>query len=478
MQHRTVEEVRRFDTGKLIVLLILIALLLLAWFRGCGQPQFVAEVPAAVATAVPEETPTDVPADVPDVDIPLPVIDPPDGPVSPGEVVLTGTGAPGREVAVLVDGEQAGMALVDGDGTWILPVELAAGEQQLVVQTLDERGAMLNESEPLAIDVFEQSPATIDVPDEQLEPGRVTLTGTAAPGTELEIVVNSEVVGTTTAGDDGTWSLAVELAEGENIVQAQTPDSQGVGISSEVVSLEVGGAEAAEQAESTILEAAETSGGFATFLEMVDAADLQETLDSETPLTIFAPTDAAFANMPQDVQDALLNMPQELLATVLEAHMVGGAYSAGDVAAARTLQTLSGDELAITRDETVTRVEGATLGSPAIEAGNGIIYPIDRVLLPSPLTPAGIQAPVIDDSGVPTFECCRLIVIGDAQPGTEIVLLANGEQFGTTVTVNQDGFWRVTGVVRIGDYDLVALMLGEEGELLGVSPRLFLAVTE
>lgn len=576
-RNHTAEEVRRFDIGKLIVLIILIILLLLSWFRTRGQPQQpLVEAPAAVATAVSEDVATDVPEGVAPVEIALPVIDAPDGSVPAGEVVLTGAGeprrqvavlvddqpvgtaevgsdgtwvlpvelaagerqivvqtlndggeivnaaeavtftvaepagvaepdltvpeiappaedvpageftltgvgTPGRQVAILVDGVQVGTAAVGDDGTWSLPVELAGGSQEVVVQTLGDDGEVLNESEPLMISVLDPSSPVVTAPEETLEAGIVTLTGTAAPGVELEIVINDEVVGTTTAGDSGTWSLDMELAAGEYEVQAQTLDDAGsAALSSEVVALVVGEAAEAEsgETEGTVLEAAEAEGTFTTFLELVDSAELRETLDGEGPFTIFAPTDEAFADLPQNVQDAILSMPPALLATVLQAHMVEGTLTAEDVAAADTLETLTGDELSVSSDGTAVKLDGATLLGPEIVASNGVIHPIDRVLLPSPLAPADIRAPMIDDSGVPTFECCALTVVGNAQPGTEIVLLANGEQYGETATVDEDGFWFVPGEVVVGDYDLVALMFGEDGNLLGVSPRVFLAVTE
>lgn len=712
VHHRTSEEVRRFDIGKLIVLIILIILLLLSWFRGRNQLQEpTAEVPAdttatttapstttpetsGVATAAPEEEPTvavdEEAEEAPPLEIALPVLDAPEGSVSVGEMVLTGTAEPGSRVAILVDGEQVGTAEVGDDGTWSLPIELAPGSQEVVAQTLDSDESVLNESEPLTIEVPEvaapelpelgfslpefnpfngfytwrgtaepgadvalvvegevgqtatadadgnwslsdtfdpgelniqfavldeagevaaeseptsldlglrppqfdlaalgladvdvdldapdfefnlpggpftwsgqgepgttvevvvdgesvgtttvdedgnwtlegelepgehdlqlrwldesgellsESAAmpvvvlegiapTVDLPEDGLEPGTVTLTGTAAPGAEVEIVVNGEVVGTATAADDGTWTLDVELEEGENVVQVQTLDTEGaVALQSEEVTLDVGdvGAvgdeaddeDAAEVVETdgTIVEALEEAGNFTTLLAAVDSAELAETLDGEGPFTIFAPTDEVFANLPEDVRDALLDMPTALLETVLQAHVVEGTLSAEDVAAAETLETLTGDELAVMvgddeDEQTAVRVEGATLLGPEIVAGNGVIHPIDRVFLPSPLAPADIRAPVIDDSGVPTFECCALTVVGNAQPGTEIVLLTNGEQYGETATVDEDGFWLVAGEVTVGNYDLVALMFSESGNLLGVSPRVFLAVTE
>lgn len=406
-----------------------------------------------------------------------------------GLFTWSGQGEPGTTVEVVVDGESIGTTTVDEEGNWTLEGELEPGEYELQLRWLDDSGEVLSESAATPVVVLEGTTPTVDLPDDGLEPGTVTLTGTAAPGAELEIVVNGEVVGTTTAGADGSWSLDVELSEGENLIQVQTLDAEGnVVLQSEEMALAVGdvgdGTADGEvvDTDGTVIEALEEAGNFTTFLAAVDGAELAETFDGEGPFTIFAPTDEAFANLPEEVQEGILDMPTALLGTMLEAHVVEGALTAEDVAAAETLETLTGDELAVIvgdgDDETAVRVEGATLLGPVMMAGNSVIHPIDRVLLPSSLAPADIRAPVIDDSGVPTFECCALTVVGNAQPGTEIVLLANGEQYGETATVDEDGFWLVAGEVTVGNYDLVALMFGESGNLLGVSPRVFLAVTE
>jgi uncharacterized surface protein with fasciclin (FAS1) repeats len=426
------------------------------------------------------------------LDLELPGIDLPSGELTAGELLLTGVGTPGREVAVLVDGVQVGTTTVGDDGTWSLPVELPAGAPEVVVQTLDADGQVLNESEPLTFSIATPVPPAVTVPETAPAAGSVSLSGTAAPGAEVEIVVDGEVVGTTTAGDDGTWSLDVDLEAGEYELMAQTLDADGnVASSSEAVTLAVedtaGGEIGEGDGAATVLEGLETAGNFTNFLAafapVAGAGDAggsgagAEILEGEGPFTIFAPTDEAFANLPQSVQDALLELPEEVLDDLLRAHVVEGELTPEDIAAAGTLTTVAGDELRVIDDDTGVRVDGATILEPVVTA-NGVFYPIDRILFTSTLVPADMAAPLIDDSGVPTFACCALTVVGTAEPGTQIVLLANGEQYGQTATVAADGSWLVDGEVVIADYDLVALMFSEDGELLGVSPRVFLGVTE
>jgi hypothetical protein len=101
IHHRTAEEVRRFDIGKLIVLLILIALLLLSWFRMIGQLlQPVAPLPTLVPTAMVAPTVA--------ADSALPA----------GEVVLTGTAEPVTGVVAAVNGEAQRATTAGDDGTW------------------------------------------------------------------------------------------------------------------------------------------------------------------------------------------------------------------------------------------------------------------------------------------------------------------------------------------------------------------------
>jgi uncharacterized surface protein with fasciclin (FAS1) repeats len=147
-----------------------------------------------------------------------------------------------------------------------------------------------------------------------------------------------------------------------------------------------GGSETGEAGEAgTIPEVAAAAGDFTTLLAAAEAAGLVETLSGEGPLTVFAPTDAAFA----DALEALGVTAEELLAdtatltSVLTYHVVPGEYLAEDVLAAATLPTANGAELTV--DATAGTVSGettATIVMPDVTASNGVIHVIDAVLLP------------------------------------------------------------------------------------------------
>lgn len=144
----------------------------------------------------------------------------------------------------------------------------------------------------------------------------------------------------------------------------------------------------ADDAGMTIAEIVAEERDFSTLLAAVEAADLVETLSSEGPFTVFAPTDAAFAALPQKTLDALLRPKnQQQLAGILTYHVIpaeveAAAVTAGDVA------TANGEPFTISIEGgtvTITDSAGneATVTKTDIDASNGVIHVIDTVLLPS-----------------------------------------------------------------------------------------------
>jgi len=139
-----------------------------------------------------------------------------------------------------------------------------------------------------------------------------------------------------------------------------------------------------------IVEVASEAGSFSTLITAVEAAGLVDALsDGSASLTVFAPTDEAFAALPEGTLDALLADP-DALANVLTYHVLGSAVdvsSALDLAPT-TVETLNGAEIAVTsRDENLF-VNLSRVVDYDIEASNGVIHVIDSVLLPPDLTPS------------------------------------------------------------------------------------------
>ncbi|MDB2312160.1 fasciclin domain-containing protein [Luminiphilus sp.] len=148
---------------------------------------------------------------------------------------------------------------------------------------------------------------------------------------------------------------------------------------------------APEPSAGNIVEVATASGSFPTLLAAVEAAGLADALSDESAsLTVFAPTEEAFAALPEGTLDALLADP-EALAGILTYHVLGsevGVSAALDLAPT-TVETLNGVDVALTkRDDDYLYVNLSKVVDYDIEASNGVIHVVDSVLLPPDLTPS------------------------------------------------------------------------------------------
>lgn len=135
---------------------------------------------------------------------------------------------------------------------------------------------------------------------------------------------------------------------------------------------------------SDIVDTAAAAGSFNTLLAAAEAAGLVDALKGEGPLTVFAPTDEAFAKLPAGTVDSLL-LPEnkEQLAGILKLHVIAGQkVKSKDLAGQRLeAETLNGT-VAIDGTDGV-RVNGASVVKADVKASNGIIHVIDTVLLPA-----------------------------------------------------------------------------------------------
>ena len=130
-----------------------------------------------------------------------------------------------------------------------------------------------------------------------------------------------------------------------------------------------------------ILQTARAAGGLGTLVTAIDRAGLSDVLEHEGPYTVFAPSDEAFSRLPDGAVQSLLAAP-ETLADVVSYHLVPGRMTATDIAGRFPAETLQGEDLAISNNGAV-RINGARLVSADVEASNGVIHVIDRVLLPA-----------------------------------------------------------------------------------------------
>jgi len=140
---------------------------------------------------------------------------------------------------------------------------------------------------------------------------------------------------------------------------------------------------ASNEAGADIVDTAVAAGSFNTLVAAVQAAGLVETLKSDGPFTVFAPTDEAFAKLPSGTVEMLLKPEnKDKLVAVLTYHVVAGKVMSGDIAGKRVApETVQGRPLAIWATNDVM-VNDARVVAADVEATNGVIHVIDKVLLP------------------------------------------------------------------------------------------------
>jgi uncharacterized surface protein with fasciclin (FAS1) repeats len=436
---------------------------------------------------------------------------------------FSGTAAPGATITILSNGAPVGATTADEAGNWsvAVPADAATGDVQM--QVTDATG-VTQPAQP--VELGPRPPSLSPPAEPQIDPatGAVTLpiqagsstwTGQGEPGTQVEIMVDGVSAGTTEVDASGAWSLPLELADGAHTVQLNTLDPSGTVLSSSSPFTVVAGGEAppgevegtTPSPEATAAGATPVAGGettpqpaatpsaatpaatpvageegtiadvlagrpeFSTLLSVVETAGMLGDLAAAGSLTVFAPTNEAFERLPQPIIDGLRANPP-VLAGVLQYHMTRGRYEAADL---RVVQpaTLNGRLLTITPQGDTFLVNDATVVEADIPAANGVVHAIDRILVP-PLA-EGVRPPVIDESGVSSFEGPALTVVGTAEPGRAILVALNGELLGQA-TVGPDTAWSVAGDVTPGEYQIVAYMLDATGALEAISRPVALTV--
>jgi len=131
-----------------------------------------------------------------------------------------------------------------------------------------------------------------------------------------------------------------------------------------------------------LVEVAAGAGNFSTLLAAAEAADLVGLLKGEGPFTVFAPTDDAFAALPEGTVEALLADP-EALANILAYHVVAGRVTSAQVVELSEAETLQGGSVSIMLHDGTVMVDAANVVAVDIEASNGIIHVIDAVMIPN-----------------------------------------------------------------------------------------------
>ncbi len=134
---------------------------------------------------------------------------------------------------------------------------------------------------------------------------------------------------------------------------------------------------------SDIVSVAVEAGDFETLATALEAANLVETLQGDGPFTVFAPTDEAFAALPEGTLEQLLD-PENIdqLTAILTYHVVPGMVTSADIEPG-DVETVQGSTVELTVEDGTVMVNDATVVAADVKASNGVIHVIDTVILPS-----------------------------------------------------------------------------------------------
>ena len=157
-------------------------------------------------------------------------------------------------------------------------------------------------------------------------------------------------------------------------------------VAAAVLTVAASGTTAVRAETRDVVDTAIAAGSFKTLAKALDAAGLVTTLKGVGPFTVFAPTDEAFAKLPDGTLEALLKPEnKEKLRRILTYHVVAGKVMASDVVKLQSARAVSGDTITVKVEDGVVHVENATVTSADVLASNGVIHVIDSVILPKGL---------------------------------------------------------------------------------------------
>jgi len=140
-----------------------------------------------------------------------------------------------------------------------------------------------------------------------------------------------------------------------------------------------------------IVDTAVAAGSFTTLAAALTEAGLVDALKAEGPFTVFAPTDDAFAKLPEGTIETLLKAEnRDQLVAILTYHVVSGKVMAKDVVGLKAAETMNGQRVDIAVKDEKVMIDDASVTTADVKAKNGVIHVIDTVLLPTDKTIVGV----------------------------------------------------------------------------------------
>ena len=150
-----------------------------------------------------------------------------------------------------------------------------------------------------------------------------------------------------------------------------------------LVAVQAGAGHHGMKAKKDIVDTAVGAGQFNTLAAALDAAGLVDTLKGDGPFTVFAPTDEAFAKLPEGTVESLLEPEnRDQLVAILTYHVVPGKVQAAEVVKLSKATTVNGADVSIAVADSGVRIDNANVVATDIGASNGVIHVIDTVILP------------------------------------------------------------------------------------------------
>ena len=189
------------------------------------------------------------------------------------------------------------------------------------------------------------------------------------------------------ASSDATTDTMGTITESpvadENETSAQAPMDTDTDMSSERAGDTNISAQNEIGSNQNIVALVQQNPDLSTFLELVRAADLVVTLESPAPYTVFAPTNNAFAALPDGTVENLKDPANKTeLTRLLQAHVLPNRISTAEMQNNMPMKTAQGEEVVVTRNNSGLMVGGASVITPDIQASNGLVHVVDKVLVP------------------------------------------------------------------------------------------------
>lgn len=270
----------------------------------------------------------------------------------------------------------------------IVQTAVAAGDFKTLVSLVEQAG--------LTDTLAHGGPFTVFAPTDEAfaKLPKATLEGLAADPSLLKKVLLYHVVSGRVSSGQAAKLSSAPTVEGENLRLAVTADD-GLRVNdSNVVAADIKARNGVihvidsvllppslAPAPKNIVETAVAAGDFTTLVKLLQATGLDAVLAGAGPFTVFAPTDEAFAKLPNATLDALAANPA-LLKQVLTYHVVAGAVSLADASKLSSATTVEGETIALKYCKGTLRVNWASVTAPDVAASNGVIHVIDEVLIP------------------------------------------------------------------------------------------------